>query len=57
MEQRQLSGVRKINNSYAEVSYKNNLLDMNNPGSLIRIASFTTARARTKLINAMNIIG
>jgi hypothetical protein len=30
---------------------------MNSPGSLIRIASYTTARARTKLVSTMHLIG
>jgi hypothetical protein len=30
---------------------------MNYPGSLVRIASFTTARARTKLVSTMHLIG
>lgn len=37
--------------------YEKNIIDQSTPGSLLRIASMVTARARCKLIEALSIVG
>lgn len=46
-----------MNNDVAEVVYEKNCIDQDNPGSMVRIASYVTACARCKLISALNKVG
>jgi hypothetical protein len=54
---KKIESIREVNDSYAEIGYSADILNLNKPGSLIRIASMTTALARCKLISNMLIIG
>lgn len=50
-------GIRRINATYADITCEPEYNDLYTPGSLVRIASFVTARARCKLLDAMHTIG